>query len=448
MAVASKRYRSFISYSQQDKAWGRRLHTWLESYRVPIGVIAEVQEGRRLGRFFRDEAEMPAAPDIGEVVREAIETAESLIVVCSPRSAHSKWVAAEIAHFRKTNPEGKLFAVVIDGVANSADPATECFPAALRRSSLTGDSMPVEPVGVDARVDSKDRICARLASGLLDVDFDDLWQRDRRRLERRQRNTMFALASVSLVFAALAAAAIWFALLARSQTQAAEAARLNLQQEYLTVLGESGIDDVLTNDLIPGVLEADDEAAWTRLMERGDGPFLLAREYGRGRMIAAAHDGLLDADRVQHGDAFLRRALGWLKGPEGRLDVVISSGHCEWMAIGVEDWPLPDLMRGWGYTVRDGPAPLTDAALAKAGVLIIGNAWGAFQPGEVAAIERFVRGGGGLLAAGLGWSWLEHSGKIAMPCPMPSGLGVGAQTLAAYPMNALGKRFGIAWTKD
>ncbi|MDZ4776885.1 MAG: toll/interleukin-1 receptor domain-containing protein, partial [Alphaproteobacteria bacterium] len=396
MAVPTKRYRSFISYSQTDKRWGRRLHTWLETYRVPVDVIADIQDGRRLGRFFRDEAEMPAASDIAEVVREAIETAESLIVVCSPRSAQSKWVAAEIEHFRRTNPSGQVFAVIIDGVANSGDPATECFPAALRRKSDADGAMPIEPVGIDTRVDSKDRVCARLAAGLLDLDFDDLWQRDRRRAERRQRRTLVMLSAASATFALLACAAVWFALIAQDRTRAAEEARLSLQREYLAILGESAIDDVLTADLDPGALRATDAEAWTPLIRREDQDFILAREFDRGRIFAVAHDGLLDAARAKNGDAFLRRAISWLKGPDGPSTVVITAGHCEWMAIGVDDWLLPGLLQTWGYNIQGAPGPLTDAALAGAGVLIIGNAWGDFRPGELDAIERFVRKGGGV----------------------------------------------------
>lgn len=443
MVEAGKRYRSFISYSQQDRAWGRRLQSWLETYRVPVGVIADVQAGQRLGRFFRDEAEMPAASDIGEVVREAIETAESLIVVCSPRSAQSKWVSSEIAHFRKTNPDGKLLAVIIDGVANSGDPQTECFPAALRREVAGEGAMPVEPVGVDVRIDSRERICARLAAGLLDVDFEDLWQRDRRRAERRQRRAIIGMAAISAAFACLAGAALWFAHVAQQQARAAEAARLTLQGEYLAVLGESGIEQVLTSDLDPGALEAVGPSAWISLMRREGDDFILAREFKRGRLFAVAHDGLLDAARVKHGDAFLRRAMGWLKGPDGRAEVVIASGHCEWMTLATEDWLLPGLLRNWGYAVRDAPGALNDEALANAGVLVIGNAWATFQPSEMAAIERFAEKGGGVFMAGLGWSWVENADDPELACsgaPPPT-----PATLANYPMNSLGERFGVRW---
>lgn len=446
MAIATKRYRSFISYSQKDKVWGRRLQSWLETYRVPVGVVASIEDGQRLGRFFRDEAEMPAASDIGEVVREAIETAESLIVVCSPRSAQSQWVAAEIAHFNSANPEGEVFAVIIDGQPNSGDPATECFPPALRRGGGASE-MPIEPVGVDVRVDSKERICARLAAGLLRVDFDDLWQRDRRRAERAQRRQVITLSAVAAAFAVLATAAVWFALVAQRETRTAEAARQALQREYLSILGEGAIENVLTSDLIPGALEGQPPQAWTSLMQREGKDFIIAREFGRGRIFAVAHDGLLDAARIENGDAFLRRSISWLRGPDRGGDVVIASGHCEFMTVGTEDWLLPSLLGEWGYQVRDAGGRLDDHALAGAGVLIIGNAWTAFTPEEIAAIARYVDAGGGVFLAGLGWSWVSDANNPEVACagaplvPEPV-------TLDTYPMNLLGARFGLRWIDE
>ena len=85
-----KRFCGFISYSQKDKVWGKRLHGWLETYRIPSGVLVEGAPDRRLGRFFRDEEEMAASGDIAEIVRQAIDSSVNLIVVCSPHSARSK----------------------------------------------------------------------------------------------------------------------------------------------------------------------------------------------------------------------------------------------------------------------------------------------------------------------------------------------------------------------
>ena len=178
MTETAKIYRAFISYSQQDQAWGKRLHAWLEGYRIPPGTPGDLKEGASLGRFFRDDEEMAAAADIAEIVARSIDQSESMIVICSPRSAKSHWVASEIERFRLRGRQGKVFAFIIDGEPNSGNVETECFPVAFRRR-LSPDNaldLPIEPLGLDVRKDGRDRSLARLAAGLLDIDFDDLWQ--------------------------------------------------------------------------------------------------------------------------------------------------------------------------------------------------------------------------------------------------------------------------------
>lgn len=200
MPDGQKPYRAFISYSQLDRAWGERIHRWLETYRVPVGAVVDLRLPDRLGKFYRDDDDMPAVADLGATVRGALQEAESLIVVCSPRSAQSKWVNAEILHFRSTGRERKVFAVIIDGAPNSGDPETECFPPALRAVGDPDDpSAPSnEPMGPDVRRDGRAKTCARLAAGLLGVDFDDLWRRDQRRRRATLVRNVAAAALVAL----------------------------------------------------------------------------------------------------------------------------------------------------------------------------------------------------------------------------------------------------------
>ena len=207
-----KHYRAFISYSQQDAIWGKRLQGWLETYQLPAGIRAGESGSRRLGRFFRDDADMAAAADIAVQVRNAIANSDGLIVICSPHSAQSKWVDAEILQFRRTGRGHGVFAFIIDGVPNSGDRQTECFPPALRAAGDPQDpsALPIEPLGLDVRKDGRAKACARLAAGLLGVDFDDLWRRDQRRAKNRQRRLVAGLAALSLVFAVLAGFAVSF----------------------------------------------------------------------------------------------------------------------------------------------------------------------------------------------------------------------------------------------
>src|SRR5579863_454983 len=66
------RYRAFISYSHQDRAWADWLHRALETYRVPRRLVGRSTAAgivpRRLAPVFRDREELASAIDLGERV--------------------------------------------------------------------------------------------------------------------------------------------------------------------------------------------------------------------------------------------------------------------------------------------------------------------------------------------------------------------------------------------
>lgn len=100
------RYKAFISYSHADESSARWLHRNLERYKVlkrliglasPMGPIPA-----RLMPIFRDRDELATASDLGQVLENALTDSGSLLVVCSPASARSRWVNEEIRFFKKT----------------------------------------------------------------------------------------------------------------------------------------------------------------------------------------------------------------------------------------------------------------------------------------------------------------------------------------------------------
>ena len=95
MAEFSFTYRAFISYAHADHEWAVWLHKALEHYRVPRR-LAGAEKLRRLGKMFRDEEELGAAPELGPKIDAALKSSDVLVVVCSPRAAASKWVNQEI----------------------------------------------------------------------------------------------------------------------------------------------------------------------------------------------------------------------------------------------------------------------------------------------------------------------------------------------------------------
>ncbi|MEY2878407.1 MAG: hypothetical protein RLZZ15_787 [Verrucomicrobiota bacterium] len=202
--TAPRHYRAFISYSHADTPWANWLLKKLEGYAVPArfhGRPAPIGEvGPRLAPVFRDRDELPTTSDLGEVIKNALRESATLIVICSPNSAKSRWVQEEICAFKRLHGERRVFAFIVAGEPKHEGAADDCFSPALRRElapdgTLTGPA--AEVVAADARphADGRSTAFMRLVAGLLGVGFDDLRQRE---LQRRQRRlTLITAASVA-----------------------------------------------------------------------------------------------------------------------------------------------------------------------------------------------------------------------------------------------------------
>jgi len=181
------RYKAFISYSHADDAFATRLHERLERYRLPQRLVTERQlSGNRLGVIFRDRDELASSSSLTETIREALADSECLIVLCSPDSAVSHWVNAEIDAFRTLRPDGAILPMVPDSVPEA--PLGGLFPESLRRGE--------EPLAADARPDGDgfQRAFLKLAASLAGVRFDEL--RRREVVRRRQRFAGIAAGAV------------------------------------------------------------------------------------------------------------------------------------------------------------------------------------------------------------------------------------------------------------
>lgn len=189
-------YWAFISYSHADEAWAKWLHRTLETYRVPRRLtLRETKAGtvpRRLLPIFRDADELPVSANLGAKLEEALRASRSLVVICSPYSAQSKWVDQEIRTFQATGGVDRIFTLIVDGEPNAADPGRECFPPSLRLSAA-------QPLACNPREhrDGKSNCRLRLIAGMLGLTFDELKRRDRQR--RIRRAVAFSVAGLVLV---------------------------------------------------------------------------------------------------------------------------------------------------------------------------------------------------------------------------------------------------------
>jgi TIR domain/MTH538 TIR-like domain (DUF1863) len=202
------RYRAFLSYSHTDKKWADWLHRALETYRVPYRLVGrDSRDGKipaRILPIFRDREELPGSADLGSSTNQALHESHYLIVICSPRSAQSRWVGEAITTYKKLGREDHILGLIVDGEPNAGDGNAsfereqECFHEAMRyqlAADGTLSSLRVEPIAADVREGKggKNKAELQLLAGLLGVNYDDISPRQDERLLRRVTRWMRGL---------------------------------------------------------------------------------------------------------------------------------------------------------------------------------------------------------------------------------------------------------------
>jgi hypothetical protein len=224
--VEPGRYRAFISYSHGDLKVARWLHRAIETYRPPKAVVGQVTEygpvPPRMGKVFRDEEELAGAPELGGELEDAIRRSDSLIVICSPRSARSRWVDHEIRFFKLVNPDKPVLAVIALG-----EPEGEncCFPDSLRHAvTPQGEidrAQSIEPLAPDLQKLGHAAVKLKLIAALLGVGYDDLARREL----KRARQLTIAVTAISTTIVVIMAGLTGWALdrtrIAQEQTKLA-----------------------------------------------------------------------------------------------------------------------------------------------------------------------------------------------------------------------------------
>jgi tetratricopeptide (TPR) repeat protein len=240
-----QRYKAFISYSHKDRKTAEWLHRALETYRAPR-ALTKGRDGASAGALrpiFRDREELSAASNLSEVIRDALDRSDALIVLCSPLSAASRWVDQEVAYVIDRGDVSRIICLITP--ETPADVSLDAvLPPALRAALPEG----VEPLAVDLRPDGDGRRLARLkiASRLLNVSLDQLVQRDARR--RLQVMTAFTGAAVlvSVGMGAMTVLTLQSRQIARAQrdeTEALVAYMLGDLREQLEPVGRLDVLD-------------------------------------------------------------------------------------------------------------------------------------------------------------------------------------------------------------
>jgi tetratricopeptide (TPR) repeat protein len=208
-------YAAFISYNSADREIARKLQRALESYSIPKAVRGRTTRfgviGERIGKVCRDRTDFKTGESLNAALVEALDKSGALVVLCSPDSARSKWVNAEVEHFQGSGRAARIFPLIIRTDESRLVPNS--FPAALKRDD--GD----EAIAADLQDTGDgwhDGVLKILAS-ILDVDFDALRQRALEAARRRAR-TAYGVAGGMALLAVFAVASSVMAVQQRNQS--------------------------------------------------------------------------------------------------------------------------------------------------------------------------------------------------------------------------------------
>ncbi|MDA7910060.1 TIR domain-containing protein [bacterium] len=218
-------YVAFMSYSHADNTIATRIHRSLESFRVPKRIVKSSSNGERqipcrVTPIFRDREELPTSDDLGAMIKNALERSRTLVVVCSPNAAKSKWVNQEILTYKRMK-KSRIICIIIAGEPNATDqgdPENECFPHALRFQIDEEGNLsdrPAEPIAADMREkgDGRNNAILKVIAGILQIGFDDLKQRHKKRTTIRRLSYL----AITLVLSLLICSSVWTYLQGKSQ---------------------------------------------------------------------------------------------------------------------------------------------------------------------------------------------------------------------------------------
>lgn len=203
-------YAAFISYRHfpRDAEVAAAVQKAIETYRLPRGVAASnnTLKGRKLGRVFRDEDELPAAHSLPEHIATALAQSHALVVVCSPDTIDSYWVRHEVNTFAELHGRERIFAVLASGDENTSIPDF-LKTVTVMDAHGTPRTMRAEPLAANLTPESPNRPSIeklRIIASVAGCGFDNLRQRERARKRRTIATVAAATALIGAIFGVLA----------------------------------------------------------------------------------------------------------------------------------------------------------------------------------------------------------------------------------------------------
>ena len=195
------KYIAFISYKREDEKWAKWLQRKLEHYKLPTSVRkTNLSLPERVRPVFKDTTDL-AGGVLEKTIKEALNSSKYLIVICSPRAAQSPWVCKEVQEFIDLGREEYIIPFIIDGVPNSLNKETECFPKSLK--DLSGAR---ELLGININEMGRNAAVIKVVSRMFNLYFDTLWQR----AKREQKYRRLALMLIFIIFIIISSAVSFY----------------------------------------------------------------------------------------------------------------------------------------------------------------------------------------------------------------------------------------------
>ena len=203
--METRKYFAFISYKREDEWWAKWLAHKLEDFKLPTSLNGK-ELPKNLRPVFRDIDELSAG-NLPKQIYHALSVSKNLIVVCSPRSAQSKWVNKEINDFIaiKGGKSDNIFPFIIEGNPYSKDSKNECFPEILRNLHDNEERLG----GNINEQGGRDAALVKIISGMLGVSFDSLWQKHEREQKKKRKWITIATIIAFLCISSVAFEMFW-----------------------------------------------------------------------------------------------------------------------------------------------------------------------------------------------------------------------------------------------
>lgn len=255
------KYKAFISYrrTKRDSTVAQALQKMLEQYVIPAEFC---ENGRnKLGAIFRDRTHIDADPSLRQIIYDALDSSEFLIVICSEDildPAHP-WVQEEIRYFLKAHPDARNRILTIF----AGDSPEASIPRFLWMND--GTQEPELPNYVDIhgkndrqRLRNLREQLPKLCTSLLSLKNDKLAMREK--IRKRRRNVIVA-ALLSLVIGYLLWSNIQFAKNNRELEQTNQALEQQIDERLLReseLLTQSSVQALASGDQHSAIRDAVD----------------------------------------------------------------------------------------------------------------------------------------------------------------------------------------------